>query len=128
LNDLAFYRIKSAEQRLEVSKVLLEQGYYKDSINRSYYSIFDSMRSILALDGEDFKKHAGVISYFQKEYIKTGLFNKKYSDYIQGAFQIRNDCDYNDFYIVSKEDAEQQYQNATEFYEIVKSYLESISS
>ena len=32
-------------------------------------------RLILALDGVDFKKHAGVISYFQREYVKSGVFD-----------------------------------------------------
>ena len=45
----------------------------------------------------DFSKHAGVIAYFQKEYIKAEIFDKKYSRYLQQAFQIRNSCDYDDF-------------------------------
>ena len=34
--------IKNAKSRLDASKMLLEEGFYKDSINRSYYAIFDS--------------------------------------------------------------------------------------
>ena len=45
------------------------------------YSIFTGVRAVLAKDGIDLKKHAGVIAYFQKEYIKTGEFDKKYSKY-----------------------------------------------
>ena len=71
----------------------------------------------------DFKKHAGVISYFQREYVKTNLFEKKYSDYLQGAFQIRNFCDYDDFFVVSKEKAEEQYLHAVEFLDEVKRFL-----
>ena len=37
-----------------------------------------------------------------------------YSIYLQAAFQIRNNCDYSDFFIVSREDAEEQYQHALE--------------
>lgn len=33
------------------------------------------MRSILALDSVDFSKHAGIISYFRRQYIKTGVFD-----------------------------------------------------
>lgn len=66
------------------------------------YSIFTGVRAVLAKDGIDFKKHAGVIAYFQKEYIKTGEFDKKYSKYLQAAFQIRNNCDYSDFFYCVK--------------------------
>lgn len=83
-------------------------------IPQADYSIFTGVRAVLAKDGIDFKKHAGVIAYFQKEYIKTGEFDKKYSKYLQADFQIRNNCDYSDFFIVSREDAEEQYQHALE--------------
>lgn len=92
-------------------------------IPQADYSIFTGVRSVLAKDGIDFKKHAGVIAYFQKEYIKTGEFDKKYSKYLQAAFQIRNNCDYSDFFIVSREDAEEQYQHALEMLNAICSYL-----
>ncbi len=71
----------------------------------------------------DFSKHSGVIAYFQKEFIKTGIFDKKYSKYLQSAFQIRNSCDYDDFFIASKQDTEEQYNRAEEFYYIIQKYL-----
>lgn len=118
------YRLDMARERLESAKVLLDNGKYKDSIGRSYYAIFTSVRALLAMEGVDFSKHAGVIMYFQKEYIKTGIFDKKYSKYISQAFQIRNNTDYADFFIVSKDDAKAQYDRAAEFYEVIKTYLE----
>ena len=88
MDDLVSYRIENAWEKLESSKILLDAGHYKDSIGRSYYSIFTGVRAVLAKDGIDFKKHAGVIAYFQKEYIKTGEFDKKYSKYLQAAFKL----------------------------------------
>lgn len=123
MDSLARYRLDNAAEKLESAKILLDAGKYKDSIGRSYYAIFSSVRAVLANDKVDFSKHAGVIAYFQKEYIKTGTFDKKYSKYLQSAFQIRNSCDYDDFFIVSKQDAEEQYQRAEEFYKIIKNYL-----
>ena len=58
------YRLDMAKERLEAAKLLLDNGSYKDSIGRSYYAIFTAVRALLALDGVDFSKHAGVISYF----------------------------------------------------------------
>lgn len=60
------------------------------------------MRAVLALDGEDFKRHSGVIQYFQKNYIKSGIFDKRFSDIITKASRIRNASDYDDFYIASR--------------------------
>lgn len=123
MDNLAKYRLENAKDKLESAKILLDAGKYKDSIGRSYYAIFSAVRAVLAEDKVDFSKHAGVIAYFQKEYIKTGIFEKKYSKYLQAAFQIRNSCDYDDFFLVSKQDAEEQYQRAKEFYNEMKEYL-----
>lgn len=96
--ELKLYRLEMARERLSSSKVLLDVGNYKDSIGRSYYAMFTAVRALLATEGQDFSKHAGVIAYFQKEYIKKGKFDKKYSKYISQAFQIRNNTDYADFF------------------------------
>ena len=122
--DLMQYRLEMAEERLKSSKILLDAGSYKDSISRSYYAMFTAVRALLAIDGQDFSKHAGVIAYFQKEYIKNGKIEKKYSKYISQAFQIRNNTDYSDFFIVSVQDAQEQYEKAKEFFEMIKAYLQ----
>ena len=123
MDDLSVYRLNMAEEKLRSAKILLDAGQYKDSIGRSYYAVFSALRAVLARDKVDFSKHAGVISYFQREYLKTELFDKKYSRYISSAFQIRNNCDYDDFFIVSKEEAVEQYKHACELYEVVKEFL-----
>lgn len=123
MDNLMKYRLDNAKEKLESAKLLLDAGKYRDSIGRSYYAIFTAVRAVLANDKVDFSKHSGVITYFQKEYIKTGIFDVKYSKYLQNAFQIRNSCDYDDFFIASKQDAEEQYNRAAEFYEGIQNYF-----
>lgn len=123
MDNLMKYRLDNAREKLESAKLLLDAGKYRDSIGRSYYAIFTAVRAVLANDKVDFSKHSGVIAYFQKEYIKTGKFDVKYSRYLQTAFQIRNSCDYDDFFIASKQDAEEQYSRAMEFYEEIQKDL-----
>lgn len=125
--DLAKYRLESAQERLAAAELEMEAGHLKDSINRSYYAFFHTIRRLLAEKQIDFKKHSAVISYFRQHYIKTGIFEEKYSDYVGKAFILRNNSDYADFYVVAKPDAEMQYEHAKEFYETVKCYLEQKS-
>ena len=122
-DELIKYRMSSAKEKLTSAKLLLEAGMYRDSIGRSYYAIFSAIRAVLAVRRVDFSKHAGVIAYFQKEFIKTDIFDKKYSKYLQQAFQIRNSCDYDDFFIVSKQDAEEQYIRAAEMLAVIEEYI-----
>lgn len=123
MNEYTKYRLATADERVTVSKELLDGGHFKDSINRSYYAIFTAARALLSEDNVAFKKHSAVISYFRREYIKTGKLDVKFSDYIGGAFEFRNDCDYEDFVVVSRQEAETQYQHAVEFVEAIKNFL-----
>ena len=125
MRELTKYRLDRATEFLLASKIMLENNFCKDSINRSYYAIFTTIRALLAENQVDFKKHSAVISYFRQHYIKTEIFDIKFSKYIGDAFEIRNNCDYEDFYIVSREDTEIQYNNAVEFYDAVKNFLEN---
>lgn len=121
--DLVEYRVRTAKEKLSSAKILLDMGNYKDSVGRSYYGMFTIVRALLALDEIDFAKHAGVISYFQKEYVKTGKIDKKYSKYLSATFQLRNNCDYADFFLVSQDEAQEEYQKAEEFIEIIEQVI-----
>ena len=123
--DLSRYRFDAAKQCLKSAKVLLENHDLYGSVNRSYYAIYNALRSVIILDGTEMKKHSGTISYFQKEYIKTGVFSKDISDIIMSAFDMRNDSDYGDLVILVKEDVENQIDNAGVLLADVESYLKS---
>ncbi len=121
--ELIQYRLDTAKEKLRAAKVLLDSENYKDSVGRSYYAMFSAVRALLAKDNVDFARHSGVIAYFQREYVKTGKIEKKYSKYLSEAFQVRNNCDYADFYLIVKEDAAEQSQRAEEFINAIEAYL-----
>jgi len=122
---MANYRFEQAEQCLQSAKMLIGADDYKGAANRAYYAIFHAMRSVLALQNVDFGKHSAVISYFRKEYIKTDVFAIELSDIIENLFTVRNKCDYDDFYVISKEDVSQQLKSAEYFHDEIRRYLDS---
>lgn len=121
--DLAIYRLETARQCIISAKTLMEISDYRGAANRSYYAVFHCMRSVLALCFADFSKHSAVGAYFRKEYIKTGIFEVTMSDIISEAFDIRSDSDYNDYFVISKKEVEEQISNARYFYEKVEEYV-----
>lgn len=123
---LSAVRLEHAEECLEAAKSLLFSGNYKSAANRSYYAVFHGMRAVLALNMIDMKHHSGIISEFRRLYIKTGIFDVKLSQIISVLFDIRNDSDYDDFFIVSKEEVIEQIDNAEYFLSEIKNYLRSI--
>lgn len=126
--NLAKYRIDTARETLNVAKECLENKHYKDSINRSYYASFYAARAILALERIDFKRHKDVIAYFNKNYVVTGIFEKDIGRKLARLQQKREQSDYDDFFIASKEEAQKQYNNAENIISAIIEYLRKNNS
>ena len=119
-----------SEMQLERAKVLLRSvpvlikiGDYDSAANRAYYAAFHAIKAVEALDNYDSKKHSGLLSRFRNEYIRTGIFDAKYSDVLSGLSHFRQDSDYNIFATISIEVAEEQMQNAADFVEQIEAYM-----
>lgn len=126
--DLSHYRMEKAREDLSSSKLNLDNKKFSTSINRSYYSMFHAVRALFALEKFDSKKHSGIISHFNQYYIKPRHVDPEYFKMLTGAFQIRKDCDYDDFYIATYEEAKTQYENAGKFIKGIQEYIETILS
>jgi hypothetical protein len=122
------FRLEKAQRCLKASNLLLSAESYADSVNRSYYAIYHAIRAVLITIDFSSKTHSGNIGEFRRRFIKTGVFPKDFSDIVGSAFDIRNDSDYEDFYIVSKDDVIKQAKNASLFLEAVESYIKSLFS
>lgn len=123
--ELSKYRFECACEVLNDARLLLKEKSLKSSVNRSYYAIFHALRSVTALDGFDSSKHSGVIAYFNKAYVKEGIFDKEISKKLDTAYRLREKADYDDFVIVSRDMAEEQLQKAEYILNELKPYLES---
>jgi len=125
--ELSRYRTEKARECLADSKAAFEEGRWATSINRSYYAMFHMTRALLALDGFDSKKHSTIIGYFNQNYIATGKIDVVYNKMLSNAFQVRNQSDYNDFYIVSRDDAKKQLDHAISFVDVMNRYIQEVT-
>ncbi len=124
ITELVELRLKLAEESLKASKILLEAESCKSSANRSYYAVFHSMRALLATNKIDMKHHSGIISEFRRLYIKTGIFDTRLSEIVSEQYDLRTESDYDDFSVLTKEEATEQLENASYFFDIIKNYLD----
>jgi uncharacterized protein (UPF0332 family) len=120
---LASVRLMQARECLQSAELEIAAKIYRSAANRSYYSIFHAMRALLALDEFDSKKHSGIIAAFRQRYIRTKIFPANYSDIVGNAFDVRIDSDYEDFYLISKDEVAAQIENAKTFLTAVEEYL-----
>lgn len=121
--DLSRYRLEKSKIDLLAAEILYKEGLFDQSLNRSYYAIFHSVRSLLALDQFDSRKHSGIIAYFNRNYVASGKLDKIYSKILMGAERLRNKSDYDDFYVVAGSDAEKQIENAKIFIARIETLL-----
>jgi uncharacterized protein (UPF0332 family) len=121
--DLSNYRLEKATESLRMAKTLLATDHYNGAASSSYFCVFHGIRSVLALENVDFKKHSAVIAYFCEHYIKTSKFSKELSDIVRDLFNIRSKSDYDDFYVINKEDVVQQIKHAEYFLTQIKAHL-----
>ena len=123
VKELSKYRYETSLDNIIDAKIMYDNGRYKNALNRAYYSIFHAIRAVCALDSFDSSKHSGVISYFNQNYVKTGIFPKDLSKVIRYASENREKADYLDFFVASKDEAEKQIERAEYFSKIIHDYL-----
>jgi hypothetical protein len=123
--DLSRYRYNCCIEALEDARIMYDAGRYKNALNRAYYSVFHAMRAVNALDGFDSSKHSGVIAHFNQNYVKEGLFPKEASKLIKLASEKREKADYLDFFVASKDEAEEQINRAEIFRSWIAEFLKS---
>ena len=115
LRELIRYRLEQADESLASARMLYESHHLRDAVNRAYYAMFYATLALLASHGKRPSKHTGVLALFDSEYVRAGLFDKQYSVWIHRAFDLRQDSDYREMFLVSDEKAQETLRQAETF-------------
>jgi uncharacterized protein (UPF0332 family) len=126
LLDNIEYHIKEAENKLEAAKSLFENGFYKDSASRSYYSMYHAARALLLTKGISPKTHEGVIAKFGLEFVKKDIIEKYYSKALAKGKDVREIADYNVIAEITEEEAEAIVEDAEKFLVRIKEAINEI--
>ena len=123
--DVSRYKLEQAKDDLDTAHILLKLGKLRAANNRAYYSCFHAIDAVLALEPRAFKKHKDTLAYFNKNYVHTGIFSRDIGRKVSKLEVIRHKSDYDQFYIASKEEAEEQTEVAQLVVEEVERYISS---
>ena len=121
--DLVLYRIETSKSDIKAAEILLNAREFRGANNRAYYGIYHAVSAIHALDGNAYKRHKDALANFNKNYVKTEIFPRKLGKRIVESDEIRHASDYDDFYIATREEAEEQIQTAKELVKLVEEYV-----
>ena len=120
--ELSKYRLRQAEEALSEAQILSDAGHYRGSINRAYYAMFYALQILTIQNRAKVSKHTGVISFFDREYVKTGRIDKRFSKWVHRLFDLRQDADYGDMFEPSREQCREALEQATEFVQHIRDY------
>ena len=127
LLDNIEYHIKEAENKLAAAKSLFENGFYKDSVSRAYYSMYHAARALLLIKGISPKTHGGVIAKFGLEFVKKDLIEKYYSKALAKGKDVREIADYDVIVEITEEEVESVIEDAEKFLERIKVAIRDIA-
>ena len=121
--DLALHRIDVAKEDLETAESNYSENHLRAANNRAYYAIYHAITAVLAIESVAFKKHKDTIAHFNKSYVKTEVFPRELGRRISVAQEIRHASDYDEFYLVTKEETQAQIESARELIKLVEIFL-----
>lgn len=123
---LARYRLTRAKETFDDALKLLNEGSLNSATNRFYYAAFYAARAILATKEIDSSKHSGVISLFNKHFVKTGIIEPDKAKILKRSFEKRQDIDYEDFVEITRQEVEGIKDKVLEFINECEKALERL--
>ncbi len=115
--------LSKAEQSISAAKVLLRESDYGFAASRAYYGMFYVAEALLLSRELSYSSHSAVLAAFGREFVKSGLFDPKWHQAFQGAFQVRQVGDYEPLEHVSEATARRILEEAEGFVQAVRSFL-----
>jgi len=122
--DLAKGRIQVAYNRVAAAEDSLSHSHLRDALHSAYYAAYTAVRVILNLEYEEQKKHGKNIGNFRLHYIKSGILDKKLSDYVRELYKYRDIGDYDLDFIPEHEIVSEMISNARIFVDEIYGYLQ----
>jgi len=120
---LVKYRLERANESIKAAQLLFENKLFIPAMNRIYYSMFYSVQALLVLNEKAFSKHGQVKGYFNREFIKTGIFPKEFGKLFNTVYEYRQKFDYVDLLVPEKELISDYIAEARKFIAQISSYL-----
>jgi uncharacterized protein (UPF0332 family) len=115
--------LEKAEEALASAELELNAGHLNFAVNRLYYACFYAATALLLRDGKQFARHSAVKSEFNRNYVKSGAVDIKWSKFYQQLFDDRQEGDYIPTTTFDVSEVSARLQQSREFLDLVRSLI-----
>lgn len=112
--ELIKYNIERANKAISDVEFLIENKKYHLATNRIYYGIYYILSALALKHSFQTSKHTQLIGWFNKNFVKNGVLEKRFGKYIQNAFEQRMEGDYGTFVNFEKEEIDNSLKEMKE--------------
>lgn len=123
--QISLHRLQRANTTLNSAKILFDSQHYLDTVNRLYYACFYAVTALLETHDLSSSKHSGVLSLFNKHFIKTGIISDELGKFYKDLYEKRHEGDYTDFIEFTQERVDTMYHAAIKFVEEISRVIKS---
>jgi len=85
--------------------------------------MFYAVLALLIYEPYTSSKHSGVLSYFNKRFVKGGFFPESMGRSLNEAFEFRQRGDYREYFELTRDQVEPLLDKAADFVASVRTYL-----
>lgn len=122
-SELIRYRLAEAIDTQSDVELLISHDRLRAAINRIYYSMFYSLLALGLKYEFETSKHAQLIGWFNKDFIREGLIDSKYGKIITKAFNRRTKGDYDSFIEFDLETVKEMYEEMVDFNKAIEQFI-----
>jgi uncharacterized protein (UPF0332 family) len=115
--------IEKGRRSLRSARRVDEDGDHDFAVSRAYYAMFYLAEALLLDRHRAASKHTGVISEFNRLFVRTGEFPSRHLDALRKAFEERIDADYEFQAEFSRERTRAVLDSAQDFLDHAEAYL-----
>lgn len=121
--DYVRHRIARAKQTLDEAAYLFEGSFTVGVVNRLYYACFYAVSALLLSEGHVSSKHSGVMSLFDRLWIKPGRLPADTGAFYHLLFERRQKGDYEDLFAVAPAELEQWLDESKALVQLAATWL-----
>ncbi len=121
--SLIKYRLEQADETIKLAKFLIDSERLAVAVNRIYYGMYYAVTALALKHEFETSKHAQLLGWFNKEFIATGILEKRFGKILRNAFQNRTKGDYDAFVDFEIDEVEIMHIEMIDFIKAVKELI-----